>query len=204
VIQNYYLIREMKMTKSIKGTKTEKHLLKSFAGESQARMRYAYFASRAKKEGFEQISAIFIEIADNEKEHANRFFKFLEGGLLEINGVFPAGIIGSTLENLKLSAAGENEEHLKIYPEAAKVADEENFHEVAECFRRISVAEKHHEIRYLKLINSIENDRVFKRNTSIMWKCRNCGYIYESKEAFDKCPACLHSKAYMEELANNL
>lgn len=191
------------MAKSIKKTRTEKNLLKSFAGESQARMRYTYFASKAKREGFEQISAIFIETADNEKEHANRFFKFLEGGLLEINGTFPAGIIGSTIENLKFSATGENEEYLKIYPEAAKLADEEGFYEVAECFRKISVAEKHHEISFLKLINNLENDRVFKRNISIMWKCRNCGYIYESKEVFDKCPACLHSKSYMEELVYN-
>ncbi|MDR3256282.1 MAG: rubrerythrin family protein [Endomicrobium sp.] len=191
------------MAKSIKGTKSEKHLLKSFAGESQARMRYTYFASKAKKEGFEQISAIFTETADNEKEHAERFFKFLEGGSLEITGTFPAGIISDTVENLKLAAAGENAEHSKLYPEAAKVADEEGFPEVAECFRRISIVEKHHEERYLELLDNLENDRVFKKNTVIRWKCRNCGYVYESKEALDKCPACLHPKAYMEELADN-
>ncbi|GHT33882.1 rubrerythrin [Endomicrobiia bacterium] len=191
------------MAKSIKGAKTEKHLLEAFAGESQARMRYTYFASKAKKEGFEQISAIFTETADNEKEHAERFFKFLEGGSLEITGTFPAGVIGSTVENLKFSAAGENEEHTKLYPQAAKVADEEGFSEVAECFRRICVAEKHHESRYLKLLDNLKNNRVFKKDMPIRWKCRNCGYIYESKEAYEQCPACLHPKAYMEELTEN-
>jgi rubrerythrin len=191
------------MSKSVKGTKTEKHLLESFAGESQARMRYTYFASKAKKEGFEQIAAIFTETADNEKEHANRFFNFLEGGPLEITGTFPAGIINDTVENLRLAAAGENEEHLKIYPQAAKVADEEGFPEIALCFRNISIAEKHHEARYLELLDNLENDRVFKKDMPIRWKCRNCGYVYESKEAYEKCPACLHPKAYMEELADN-
>jgi rubrerythrin len=165
------------MAKSVKGTKTEKHLLESFAGESQARMRYTYFASKAKKEGFEQIAAIFTETADNEKEHAERFFKFLEGGQLEISGIFPAGIISNTNENLRLAAAGENEEHTKLYPEAAKVADEEGFPEIAECFRRISIAEKHHESRYLELLDNFENDRVFKKDMPIKWKCRNCGYV---------------------------
>jgi rubrerythrin len=191
------------MAKSIKGTKTEKHLLESFAGESQARMRYSYFASKAKKEGFEQISAVFTEIADNEKEHAKRFFKFLEGGCIEITGIFPAGIISSTIENLRFSAAGENEEHSKIYPESARIADDEGFLEVAECFRRVSTAEKHHEARYLALLKNLENGRVFKKDMVIRWRCRNCGYVYESKEALEKCPACLHSKAYMEELLDN-
>ncbi|BAG13755.1 rubrerythrin [Candidatus Endomicrobiellum trichonymphae] len=191
------------MVKSIKGTKTEKHLLESFAGESQARMRYTYFASKAKKEGFEQIFAVFMEIADNEKEHAKRFFKFLEGGFVEITGTFPAGIISSTIENLRFSATGENEEHSKIYPEAARIADEEGFPEVAECFRRVAIAEKHHEARYLTLLNNLENDRVFKKGIVVRWRCRNCGYVYESKEAFEKCPACLHSKAYMEELSGS-
>ncbi|MCA6070049.1 MAG: rubrerythrin family protein [Endomicrobium sp.] len=192
------------MAKSIKGTKTEKHLLESFAGESQARMRYTYFASKAKKEGFEQIATIFTETADNEKEHAERFFKFLEGGSLEITGTFPAGIISSdTIENLKLSASGEKEEYTSLYPAAAKVADEERFPEVAECFRKICVAEQYHESRYLKLLDSLKNDRVFKKDMSIRWKCRNCGYVYEGKEALTKCPACLHSQAYMEELADN-
>ncbi|GHT58888.1 rubrerythrin [Endomicrobiia bacterium] len=191
------------MSKSIKGAKTEKHLLEAFVGESQARMRYTYFASKAKKEGFEQISAIFAETADNEKEHAERFFKFLEGGSLEITGTFPTGVIGSTVENLKFSTVGENEEHTKLYPQAAKVADEEGFPEVAECFRRICVAEKHHESRYLKLLDNLENNRVFKKDMPIKWKCRNCGYIYESKEASEQCPACLHPKAYMEKLTEN-
>jgi rubrerythrin len=191
------------MARSIKGTKTEKYLLESFAGESQARMRYTYFASKAKKEGFEQISAAFMEIADNEKEHAKRFFKFLEGGCVEITGSFPAGIISSTIENLRFSAAGENEEHSKIYPKVARIADEEGFPEVAECFRRVSIAEKHHEARYLVLLKNLENGRVFKKDMAIRWRCRNCGYVYESKEALEKCPACLHSKAYMEELSDS-
>ena len=191
------------MAKSIKGTKTEKHLLESFAGESQARMRYTYFASKAKKEGFEQIFAVFTEIADNEKEHAKRFFKFLEGGCVEITGTFPAGIISSTIENLRFSAAGENEEHSKIYQEAARIADEEGFPEAAECFRRVAIAEKHHEARYLALLNNLENCRVFKKDIVVRWRCRNCGYVYESKEALEKCPACLHPKAYMEELSGS-
>ncbi|MDR3195235.1 MAG: rubrerythrin family protein [Endomicrobium sp.] len=191
------------MAKSVKGTKTEKRLLESFAGESQARTRYAYFASKAKKEGFEQIAAIFTETADNEKEHAERFFKFLEGGSLEITGAFPAGIISDTVENLKLAAAGENKEHTKLYPTAAEVAEKEGFPEIAECFRNISIAEKHHEARYLELVDNLENDRVFKKDALIKWKCRNCGFVYESKEAYEKCPACLHTRAYMEELADN-
>jgi rubrerythrin len=191
------------MAKSIKGTKTEKHLLGSFAGESQARMRYTYFASKAKKEGFEQIAAIFAETADNEKEHAERFFKFLEGGSLEISGTFPAGTICDTVKNLKLSALGEHEEYTKLYPEAAKVADEEGFPEIAECFKGICIAEQHHESRYLKLLANLENGKIFKKDMPIMWKCRNCGYVYESKEAYEKCPVCLHPKAYMEELVDN-
>ncbi|MDR1260086.1 MAG: rubrerythrin family protein [Endomicrobium sp.] len=191
------------MEKSIKGTKTERNLLKSFAGESQARMRYIYFASQAKKEGFEQISAIFLETAGNEEEHAKRFFRFLEGGILEINGIFPAGSISNTINNLKLSAAGENEEYLKLYPEMAKVSDEEGFSMIAECFRKISIAEKYHETRYLELIYNLENNEIFKKNIVVRWKCRNCGYIYENREALEKCPACLHSKAYMEELLTN-
>jgi rubrerythrin len=194
---------EAVMAKSIKGTKTEKHLLESFAGESQAGMRYIYFASKAKKEGFEQISAVFAETAENEREHAKRFFKFLEGGCVEIAGTFPAGIISSTIENLRFSAAGENEEHSKIYPEMAEIADEEGFSEVAECFRRIAIAEKYHETRYLALLNNLENDRIFKKDVVVKWRCRNCGYVYERKEALERCPACLHSKAYMEELSDN-
>ncbi|MDR1122823.1 MAG: rubrerythrin family protein [Endomicrobium sp.] len=191
------------MAKSVKGTKTEKHLLESFVGESQTAMRYTYFASKAKKEGFEQIAAIFIETADNEKGHAEMFFKFLEGGHLEITGIFPAGTVSDTVENLKIAAAGENEEYSKLYPIAAKVAEEEGFSEIAECFSRICVAERNHESRYLNLIDNLESEKVFKKDMSIRWKCRNCGYVYESKEALEKCPACLHPKAYMEELADN-
>lgn len=191
------------MGKSVKGTKTEKNLLASFAGESQARNRYTFFASVAKKEGFEQISAIFTETADNEKEHAKRFFKFLEGGDLEITATYPAGKIGTTAENLKAAAMGENEEHTVLYPDAAKIADEEGFPDIAECFRQIATVEAHHETRYLELLDNVDNGKVFKKDAPIRWKCRNCGYVYESKEAYEKCPACLHSKAYMEELADN-
>ena len=191
------------MSKSVKGTQTEKNLMQSFAGESQARMRYTYFASKAKKEGFEQISAIFTETADNEKEHAERFFKYLEGGMVNVNTSFPSGVIGPTTENLKEAAAGEHEEHSLLYPGFADVADREGFPDIAECWRKISVAEKHHEARYLELLDNLDNDRVFKKDTEIRWKCRNCGYVYTGKEALEKCPACLHAKAYMEELADN-
>ncbi|MDR3112585.1 MAG: rubrerythrin family protein [Elusimicrobiota bacterium] len=191
------------MPKSIKGTKTEKNVLTAFAGESQARNRYTFFASKAKKEGYEQISAIFTETANNEKEHAELFFKFLEGGAIEISGTFPAGIIGSTPQNLKVSAEGENEEHTKAYPEAAKIAKEEGFSEIADAFLKISVVEKHHEERYLKLLENIEKGKIFKKDKPTVWKCRNCGYIYESVQAFDECPACKHSKAYMEVLSEN-
>ncbi len=191
------------MGKSVKGTKTEKNLLASFAGESQARNRYTYFASTAKKEGYEQIAAAFAETADHEKEHAKRFFKFLEGGDLEITSTYPAGVIGTTAENLKAAAMGENEEHTKLYPEAAAVADEEGFPEIAACFRNIADAEKYHEDRYVKLLKNLDDKKVFNKDSEIRWKCRNCGYTYTSKEALDKCPACLHSKAYMEMLAEN-
>jgi len=191
------------MSKSVKGTETEKNLLKSFAGESQARNRYTFFASAAKKEGFEQISAIFTETAENEKEHAKRFFKFLEGGVVEITASFPAGVIGSTAANLKASASGENEEHTKLYPEFAKIADKEGFPEIAECWRKIALVEAHHEKRYLELLDNVDNERVFKKDHEVMWKCRNCGYVYSSKKALELCPACLHPQAYMEELADN-
>ncbi|MDR2191317.1 MAG: rubrerythrin family protein [Endomicrobium sp.] len=191
------------MAKSVKGTQTEQNLLNSFAGESQARMRYTYFASKAKKEGFEQISAIFAETADNEKEHAERFFKFLEGGTLQVTGSYPAGVISTTVENLRAAAAGENEEHTILYPKFAEIAAKEGFPEIAECWKRVSIAEKHHEARYLELLDNLENDRVFKKDAEIRWKCRNCGYVYTAKEALEICPACLHSKAYMEELADN-
>jgi rubrerythrin len=189
--------------KSLKGTKTEKHLLGAFAGESQARNRYTFFASAAKKEGFEQVSNIFLETAENEKEHAKRFFKFLEGGVVEITASFPAGVIGSTKDNLKGAAAGENEEHTKLYPGFADVAEKEGFPEVAETFRKISVAEKQHERRYLALLENIEKGKVFKKDKSIKWRCGNCGFVHEGPEALDKCPACLHPKAYFEVLAEN-
>jgi rubrerythrin len=191
------------MMKKIKGTKTEKNLLTAFAGESQARNRYTYFASQAKKEGFEQISGIFAETADNEKEHAQRFFKFLEGGDAQVNAPFPAGIIGSTLENLKEAAAGEHYEHTTMYPEFAKVANEEGFSEIAAVFMNVAVAEKQHEKRYRILADNIEKKRVFKRSKPIKWRCRNCGFIHEGTEPPDECPACAHPKAYFELLGEN-
>ncbi|MGB3341665.1 MAG: rubrerythrin family protein [bacterium] len=187
----------------LKGSRTEKNLLTAFAGESQARNRYNYFASKAKKEGYEQISGIFAETADNEKEHAKRFFEFLEGGEAEVSASFPAGVIGSTIDNLKEAAAGENYEHTKMYPEFAKVADEESFKEIAKVFRYVAVAEKQHEKRYLELAKNIETKRVFKRETVTKWRCRNCGYIHEGKEPPDKCPACAHPKAHFELLGEN-
>lgn len=187
----------------LKGSKTEKNLLGAFAGESQARNRYTYFASQAKKEGYEQISAIFADTADNEKEHAKRFFKFLEGGNLEITAAFPAGKIGNTLENLKAAAAGEKYEYSDLYPSFAKTADEEGFKEVGDTFRAISIAEKNHEKRYSMLAANIENNKVFKKAASIKWRCRNCGYVHESAEAVEQCPACLHPKAYYEVLSEN-
>ena len=187
----------------LKGTKTEKNLLTAFAGESQARNRYTFFASQAKKEGYEQVSAIFLETAENEKEHAKRFFKFLEGGMLEISGTFPAGIIGTTAQNLKASAEGENEEHTKLYPEAAKIAEQEGFKDVALAFRSIASVEKHHEERYLGLLKNIENGTVFKKDKKIKWKCRNCGLVHEGESAPVKCPACEHPQSYFEALADN-
>lgn len=183
---------------SIKGTKTEQNLLKAFAGESQARNRYTYFAKQAKKEGLEQIAAIFEETALNEKEHAKRFFKFLEGGMLEITAAYPAGMIGETMENLKASADGENEEWTELYPEFAKVADEEGFKDVATAFRKIAEVEKAHEERYRKLYDNLENGIVFEREGKIVWKCRNCGYLHEGAKAPEMCPACLHPKSYFE------
>jgi len=183
---------------SIKGTKTEQNLLKSFAGESQARNRYTYFASVAKKEGYEQIFAIFQETADNEKEHAKRFFKYLEGGGVEITAMYPAGVIGTTLENLKASADGELEEHSELYPAFAKAAEEEGLTEIATTFKMIAKAEVEHEARYRKLIANIETGQVFKRPEPVRWKCRNCGYVHEGKEAPAKCPACLHEQKHFE------
>jgi len=188
---------------SIKGTQTEKNLLTAFAGESQARNRYTYFASKAKKEGYVQISEIFTETANQEKEHAKRFFSFLEGGELEITGAFPAGVVGTTLENLKAAAAGEHFEQTTMYPGFAKVAREEGFEAVAMVFEMISVAEKQHEKRYNDLAANIEAGRVFKRDESSTWRCRNCGYLHDGAEAPDMCPACAHPQAHFELLGEN-
>jgi rubrerythrin len=193
----------MEVIMKLKGTKTEKNLLAAFAGESQARNRYTYFSSAAKKEGYEQISALFLETAENEKEHAKRFFKFLEGGMAEFTATFPAGRIGTTAENLLAAAEGEYEEWTRLYPGSAKVADEEGFREVAEVFRQISKVEVKHEKRYRKLLENIEKGRVFKRDAPAFWKCRNCGYHHEGAEAPELCPACLHPKSYFELLAEN-
>jgi len=189
--------------KSVKGTRTEKNLLIAFAGESQARNRYSYFASQAKKDGYEQIHGVFLETADNEKEHAKRLFKFLEGRSVEITASYPAGVIGTTKENLKEAAAGENYEHTTMYPEFARVADEEGFTEIACVFRNIAVAEKQHEKRYLGLLKNLEEDKVFKKEKIVRWKCRNCGYIHEGKEAPEGCPACAHPQSYFELLCEN-
>lgn len=187
----------------LKGTKTEKNVLTAFAGESQARNRYSYFASQAKKEGYEQISAIFLETADNEKEHAKRLFKFLEGGEAQISAAFPSGVIGETKDNLKDAAAGENYEHTKMYPEFARIAAEEGFPEIADAMMSIAVAEKQHEKRYLGLLENIAQKRVFKRDKVVRWKCRNCGYIHQGNEAPEECPACAHPRAHFELLAEN-
>lgn len=188
---------------SLKGTRTEKNILTAFAGESQARNRYTYFAGQAKKDGFIQISAIFEETANQEKEHAKRLFKFLEGGDVEMAGAFPAGAIGTTVANLKASAAGENHEHTQMYPGFAKVARTEGFIDIAAVFEAIAVAEKQHEKRYLDLTRNIETGRVFKREGRVVWRCRNCGYLHEGDAAPDKCPACAHPQDHFELLGEN-
>jgi len=188
---------------SLKGTQTEKNLLTAFAGESQARNRYTYFASAAKKENFEQISAIFTETAEQEKEHAKRLFKFLQGGEVEIQAAFPAGVIGKTVDNLRASAAGENYETTEMYPGFAKVADKEGFADIATVFRSIAVAEKRHRDRYLALADNIEKNIVFKRQKPVRWVCRNCGYVHEGIEAPESCPACAHPQSYYEIEAAN-
>ena len=187
----------------LKGSKTEKNLLAAFAGESQARNRYSYFASKAKKEGYEQIAALFLETADNEKEHAKRFFKFLEGGMVEFTAAYPGGVIGTTAENLKAAADGEKEEWGTLYPDFAATADKEGFKEVAEAFRRIASVEVQHEKRYRKLLENVEKDRVFKKDGAAAWKCRNCGYYHEGPEAPNECPACQHGKNHFEVAAEN-
>jgi len=184
--------------KNLKGTQTEKNLLAAFAGESQARMRYTYFSSKAKKEGYEQIAAIFLETADNEKEHAEVFFKHLQGGMVEIKASYPAGIIGTTKENLFAAAEGEKEEWGMLYPDFAKTAEEEGFPKVAESFKEIAEVEEYHERRYRKLLDNIKKDRVFKRERVVKWKCRNCGYVHEGPEAPKVCPACKHPQSYYE------
>ncbi len=188
---------------NLKGTKTEANLLKAFAGESQARNRYTYFASQAKKEGLVQISKIFEETANQEKAHAKRLFKFLEGGELEITAAFPAGKIGTTLENLKAAAEGENHEHTSMYPDFAKVAREEGFDMIAEVFESIAIAEKYHEGWYTKLAKNLEEGKVFKRGSVIVWRCINCGYLHEGTNAPEVCPACAHPQSYFELLGEN-
>lgn len=191
------------MVKSIKGSQTEKNLLKAFAGESQARNRYAYFASVAKKDGYEQISAIFQETADNEKEHAKVFFKYLEGGPVEITVTFPAGKIGTTSENLLAAANGEREEWSTLYPEFEKIAKQEGFDLVAKSFKEIAEVEEQHEKRYKRLLENVNDKKVFKKNNKVKWKCRNCGYVHEGMDAPEVCPACKHPQAYYEVLEEN-
>lgn len=188
---------------NLKGSQTEKNLLTAFAGESQARNRYTYFAGQARKDGYVQIADIFEETANQEKEHAKRFFKFLEGGDVEISAAFPAGVIGTTLENLKASAAGEHHEHTEMYPGFAKIAREEGFEAVATVFEKVAVAEKQHEKRYRDLAANIEANKVFAKDEKVVWRCRNCGYVHEDNDAPDSCPACAHPKAHFELLGEN-
>ncbi|NLV24844.1 MAG: rubrerythrin family protein [Deltaproteobacteria bacterium] len=188
---------------SLKGTQTEKNILIAFSGEAQARNRYTYYASVAKKEGYVQIAHIFEETADQEKEHAKRLFKFLEGGEVEITASFPAGVIGTTLDNLKEAAAGEHHEYTEMYPDYAKIARQEGFPEVAATMESIAIAEKQHEKRYLGLMANIEKGTVFKKDQAVTWRCRNCGYIHTGKEAVQLCPACAHPQAHFEVLAEN-
>lgn len=191
------------MAKSVKGTKTEQNLLKSFAGESQARNRYDYFASAARKEGFEQIANIFQETALQEKEHAKRFFNFLEGGPLEITAGYPAGKIGTTKENLKAAAEGEREEWTILYKNFSEIAQQEGFPEIAAAYKMIAKVETEHERRYLKLLQNVSEDKVFIKNGKVWWKCINCGYVYESEKALETCPACLHPKSFMQMREEN-
>ncbi len=193
-----FCLGETKKMKDIKGTQTEKNLLAAFAGESQARNRYSYFASKAKKEGYEQIAAIFLETAENEKEHAKVFFKYLQGGMTEIQASYPAGKIGTTEENLLAAAEGEKEEWGTLYPDFAKTAEEEGFADVAASFRSIAEVESYHETRYRKLLKNVEDKKVFKKEKTVKWKCRNCGYVHEGPEAPNMCPACKHPQSYYE------
>jgi len=191
------------MEKSIKGTKTEQNLLKAFAGESQARNRYEFFVKVAREEGYQQIANIFQKTADQEKQHAKRFFKFLEGGECQITATYPAGKIGTTAENLKAAAAGENEEWTLLYPEFAKIALEEGFPQVASAFKMIAKVEAEHEKRYLKLLKNIEDGTVFKKGEKVKWVCTNCGYVHEGEKALDACPACQHPQAFFELYEEN-
>lgn len=188
---------------NLAGTRTEKNILTAFAGESQARNRYTYFASQAKKDGYVQISEIFNETADQEKEHAKRLFKLLQGGEVEVAAAFPAGVIGTTLGNLKEAAAGENYEHTDMYPGFAKIAEEEGFEEIADVFKAIAVAEKQHEKRYLALAANVANGSVFKKKNPVVWRCRNCGYLHQGDGAPEECPACAHPQAHFELLGEN-
>ncbi len=188
---------------SLKGTETEKNLLKAFAGESQARNRYTYFASQAKKDGYVQVAYVFEETANQEKEHAKRFFKFLEGGDVQIEAAYPAGVIGTTAANLKAAAEGENFEWTKLYSGFAAKAEEEGFPEVAAAFKAISVAEKQHEKRYNGLLANVESGKVFKKDSAVVWRCRNCGYLHEGPEAPEICPACKHKQEHFELLGEN-
>jgi rubrerythrin len=197
-----FQLREV-FSMELKGSKTEENLLKSFAGESQARTRYTFFASAAKKEGYEQISAIFTETADNEKEHAELFFKFLEGGMAEITASYPAGVIGTTAENLKEAADGEKLEWGTLYPDFAEVAEKEGFPEIANTFRIVAAVEEKHERRYRKLLANVKQGKVFKKDKVIKWKCRNCGHIYEGSEAPERCPVCDHARSYFEVWCEN-
>jgi rubrerythrin len=187
----------------LKKTQTEKNILTAFSGESQARNRYTYFASQAKKEGFVQISDIFTETAEQEKEHAKRLFKLLEGGEVQIQAAFPAGVIGTTAENLKEAAGGENYEWKEMYPSFAKVARKEGFDDIAKIFESIAVAEKQHEKRYRALLSNIKKNTVFKKDKAVVWRCRNCGYLHKGKEAPEECPACAHAQAHFELLGEN-
>jgi rubrerythrin len=191
------------MDKTLKGTKTEQNLLKAFAGESQARNRYEFFVKVAQNEGYQQIASIFQKTADQEKQHAKRFFKFLQGGEVEITAAYPAGKIGTTIENLKAAAAGENEEWTKLYPQFGEIAKEEGFPEISAAFKMIAKVEAEHEKRYLKLLKNIEDGTVFEKKTKVKWVCRNCGYVHEGEKALETCPACLHSKAFFEVYDEN-
>lgn len=191
------------MNKNVKGTATEKNLLKAFSGESQARNRYTFFASKAAKEGFQQISGVFTETANQEKEHAEMFFKYLVGGMVEITATFPAGVIGDTMTNLREAAAGENEEWSELYPAFAKIADEEGFPQIAETFRQIAKVEYEHEVRYKQLLERVTSGDMFKREEPITWQCRNCGYVHMGEEAPEVCPACKHAQAYFEPKKEN-